>query len=107
MYLICALKSSSTYNDLVYRDKCHNFYYITRISYKITDTKINRTKTTISSMWMTGRRRIDLVELIVVILLWRYLLFTWCDYSKGELPYGHCSVSVGKKCSVRLIKDNG
>jgi hypothetical protein len=36
-------------------------------------------------------------ELIVAsfMLLQRYLLLTWCDYSKGELPYGHRSTSVG------------
>jgi hypothetical protein len=28
-----------TYNDLVYRDECHNHYYITRMSYKVTNNK--------------------------------------------------------------------
>jgi hypothetical protein len=27
------------YNDSVYRDECHKLYFITRISYKITDNK--------------------------------------------------------------------
>ena len=30
------------------------------------------------------------------MFLQRYLLLTWCDHSKGELPYGHRSASVGK-----------
>jgi hypothetical protein len=38
-----------TYNDSVYRDKCHKFYYITIMSYNITDYKIDRTKITIST----------------------------------------------------------
>jgi hypothetical protein len=28
-----------TYNDSMYKDKCYNLYYITRISYKIIDIK--------------------------------------------------------------------
>jgi hypothetical protein len=38
-----------TDNDSVYREECHQLYYITRISYKITDSKITRTKITIST----------------------------------------------------------
>ena len=47
----------------------------------------------------------------------RYLFLIWCDYSKGELPYGHLSASVGNNvyeltygsgsCGVRLTKKNG
>jgi hypothetical protein len=50
---------------------------------------------------------LDLSELIFMILLRWYLFLTWYDYSKGELSYGHRSTSVGKKCSVRLTKENG
>jgi hypothetical protein len=28
-----------TYNDSVYRDKRHNLYYITKMSYKVVDNK--------------------------------------------------------------------
>jgi hypothetical protein len=34
MRLICALKKNNTYNDQVYRDKCHKHYYIVEVSYK-------------------------------------------------------------------------
>ena len=46
---MCARMKSHTYDDSVYRDECHNFYYITIMSYKITDNKIDRTKITIST----------------------------------------------------------
>jgi hypothetical protein len=29
----------NTNNDSVYRDECHNLYYITKMSYKIVDNK--------------------------------------------------------------------
>jgi hypothetical protein len=41
---------------------------------------------------------LDLSGVIVasfMFLQW-YMLFSWCDYSKDELPYGHRSVSVWK-----------
>jgi hypothetical protein len=43
-------------------------------------------------------------ELIVAsfMLLQRYLLLIWCEYSKGELPYGHRSASVGIMCMISL-----
>jgi hypothetical protein len=65
------------------------------MSYKITDNKINRPKITISTAWLTGRWRLDLIQLVVIVLR-QYLLLTWYDYSKGELPYDHRSASVGK-----------
>jgi hypothetical protein len=37
--LICASKKTNTYNDSVYRDKCHKLYYITEMFYKINDNK--------------------------------------------------------------------
>jgi hypothetical protein len=45
-----------------------------------------------------GDDGLDLSELIVAsfMLLQWYLSFTWCDYSKGELPYDHRSASMGK-----------
>jgi hypothetical protein len=64
-----------------------------------------------------GDGGLDLSELIATIfmLLQRYLFLTWCDYSKGELPYDHQSISMGKVCmssltlglmwSVRLAKE--
>jgi hypothetical protein len=66
------------------------------MSYKITNNKIIRTKITISTTRLTGRRCLDLIELIVVILIRRHLSLAWCDYSKGELPYDHHSTSVGE-----------
>jgi hypothetical protein len=47
--------------------------------------------------WL-GDNGLDLSELIVAsfILLQWYLFLTWCDYSKGELPYGRRLASVGK-----------
>jgi hypothetical protein len=32
--LICARKKNNTYNDQVYRDKYHKYYYIAKVSYK-------------------------------------------------------------------------
>jgi hypothetical protein len=32
--LICAPMKNKTYNDQVYRDKCHKLYYIVEMSYK-------------------------------------------------------------------------
>jgi hypothetical protein len=66
---ICAKIKFYTYNDSVYRDKCHNLYFITRMFYKLTDDKINRTKVTISMALLTRRRCLDLVKLIVVVLI--------------------------------------
>jgi hypothetical protein len=64
-----------------------------------------------------GDDGLDLSKLISMILLQRYMYLTWCDYSKGEPPYGHRSTSVEKSvyeltygwgsCGVRLTKDNG
>jgi hypothetical protein len=34
----------STHNDSVYSDECHNLFYITRMSYKITYSRIKQTK---------------------------------------------------------------
>jgi hypothetical protein len=34
LHVICAPKKNNTYNDQVYKDKCHNHYYITEVSYK-------------------------------------------------------------------------
>jgi hypothetical protein len=48
MHLIFAQIKYHTYNDSMYRDECHNIYYITRMSYNIIDDRINRTKITIS-----------------------------------------------------------
>jgi hypothetical protein len=36
---ICAPKKNNTYNDQVYRDKCHKCYYIAEMSYIINDNK--------------------------------------------------------------------
>jgi hypothetical protein len=38
--LICVPKKNNTYNDQVYKDKCHRYYYIAEVSYK----KINDNK---------------------------------------------------------------
>jgi hypothetical protein len=38
-----------TCNKSVYRDECHQPYYITRMSYKITDNRIKQIK--ILSLW--------------------------------------------------------
>jgi hypothetical protein len=40
---------------------------------------------------------LDISKLIAssFMFLQRYLFLTWCDYSKGELLYGHRSASVG------------
>jgi hypothetical protein len=47
--------------------------------------------------WL-GYNDLDLSELfsIFIILLRWYLFLNLCDYSKGELPYGNHSASVGK-----------
>jgi hypothetical protein len=37
----------------------------------------------------------SLIELVVVVLLLWYLLFTWDSYSKSDLTYDHCLASVG------------
>jgi hypothetical protein len=76
------------YNDLIYRDECHNPYYITRMSYKITDDKISRTKIIISSTRLTGRRHLDLIEFIVIVLR--------VTVSEGEPSYSHRLASVRK-----------
>jgi hypothetical protein len=36
---MCARNKIHTYNKSVYRYECHKLYYITRMSYKITDNK--------------------------------------------------------------------
>jgi hypothetical protein len=41
--------------------------------------------------WL-GDDSLDLSELIFIF----FMFLTWCDYNKGELPYGHSSASVGK-----------
>jgi hypothetical protein len=45
---MCARIKSRTYDDPRYRNKCHTLYYIARMSYKITNNKINGTKITVS-----------------------------------------------------------
>jgi hypothetical protein len=45
---MCAKIKYHTYNDSKYEVECHSLYYLTRLSYKITDNKLNRTKITIS-----------------------------------------------------------
>jgi hypothetical protein len=37
--LIYAPIKINTYNDSLYRDECHNIYYITKMSYKLNDNK--------------------------------------------------------------------
>jgi hypothetical protein len=72
----------------MYRGECHNPYYITRMSYKITDDKISRTKIIISSTRLTGRRHLDLIEFIVIVLR--------VTVSEGEPSYSHRLASVRK-----------
>jgi hypothetical protein len=46
--------------------------------------------------WL-GDDGLDLSELIVAsfMILQRYLILTWCNYSKSELTYVHRSAGVG------------
>jgi hypothetical protein len=39
VHLIYAQNKINTYNDSVYRDECHKHYYVTKMSYNITDNK--------------------------------------------------------------------
>jgi hypothetical protein len=54
--------------------------------------------------WL-GDDDLDLSKLIVAcfMLHWWYLLLTWCDYSKGKLPYGDLSTSVVKSVDTSLM----
>jgi hypothetical protein len=84
----------------MYRDECHNLYYITKISYKITDNKQNELILLLSlgAIKLTRRRHLDLIELVVVFLLGWHLLFTCVGgkfYCKSELIDVHRSASVG------------
>jgi hypothetical protein len=48
--------------------------------------------------WL-GDNDLDLSKLIVasfMLLILCYMFLNWCDYSKGELLYGHRSASVEK-----------
>jgi hypothetical protein len=46
---------------------------------------------------LLGDDSLELSELISKAIFLRWDLFlTWCDYSKGDLPYGHYSASVEK-----------
>jgi hypothetical protein len=97
--LIRAPIKINTYNDSVYRDECHNLYYITKISYKITDNKQNELILLLSlgAIKLTRRRHLDLIELVVVFLLGWHLLFTSVSgkfYCKSELTDVHRSASV-------------
>jgi hypothetical protein len=56
-----------------------------------------------NNSWL-GDNGLDLFELIFIfiILLWWYMFLTKCDYSKGELPYGHRKSSVVKSAMSSL-----
>jgi hypothetical protein len=54
------------------------------------------TTTILCNHSLLGDDDLDLSKLIVAsfMLLQWYLFLTWCDYRKGELPYGHRPTSV-------------
>jgi hypothetical protein len=101
---MCAKIKFHTYNDSVYRDKCHNLYYIMRMSYKITDNKISRTKITISTTRLTRRQCLDLYT--ESLYMW---IFTWCIYethSGSPLNTSVTSclvVSTGLKSRLQIL----
>jgi hypothetical protein len=46
--------------------------------------------------WL-GDNDLDLSELIVasfILLIWRYMFLTWCEFSKSEFTYVHRSTKL-------------